>query len=77
MSFKHWDQNVAPHLGRIEECLMRADYYLDQAVIAMEVLKERPAFGTRAEAALESMQKKIKEARDEYLSKPMEKTSEG
>lgn len=74
---KRWDSQVAPHLGRIEDCAASAEYYLDQILNALLVLRERPSFTTKAEAALESLDKKIKVARNEYLSKPMEKASEG
>lgn len=73
MSMKEWDDEVAPHLSNIERHCRWIEYHVAEVVKCVELLKQRPAFETKAQVALETAQLMIEGARREYLSKPVEK----
>lgn len=70
---KQWDTEIAPHLHNIERHCQWIRYYTTELVKCIELLKERPAFETKAQTDLEAAELMVQGARREFLSKPVEK----
>lgn len=75
-TLKEWDRDVAPHLDSIERHARWIQYHAAELVKCIELLKQRPAFETKAQIALATAELLIEGARRKYLSKPVEKKHE-